>query len=252
VAAAALLAGILGYGYFLSQRGRAIQYVTATVTRGAVVRTVSASGTVNPFLTIIVGAYVSGVIRDLYCDYNTVVKKGQLCAQIDPQPYQATLTQAQGQLERDQARLEGARADLERYRGLAKQDSIAKQTCEDQAASVHQLEGTVKLDQGIVESARVNLNYTKIISPVDGVVVSRNVTIGQTEAASLQTPTLFLIVTDLTAMEVDTNVTESDIGGIKQSEDASFTVESFPDRPFDGVGVAASPGAPNGAERRDL
>ena len=98
---------------------------------------------------------------------------------------------------------------------------------------VHQFEGTVKLDQGVVETARVNLDYTNIISPVNGTVVSGNVTIGQTVAASFQTPTLFLIATDLTAMEVDTNVTESDIGGIKDGENASFTVENFPERSFD-------------------
>jgi HlyD family secretion protein len=228
-----VLAAVLGYGYWLSQRGSAMRYVTAPVTRGAVIRSASASGTVNPFLTIIVGAYVSGVIQNIYCDYNTVVKKGQLCAQIDPRPYKAALSQAEGQLARDQAQLEGARINLERYRTLLKQNSIARQTFEDQAALVHQLEGTVKLDQGVVETARVNLDYTNIISPVKGTVVSRNVTIGQTVAASFQTPTLFLIATDLTSMEVDTNVTESDIGGIKDGENASFTVESFPDRPFD-------------------
>ena len=141
--------------------------------------------------------------------------------------------QAEGQLTRDQAQLEGARINLERYRILSKQNSIARQTYEDQSALVHQFEGTVKLDQGVVESARVNLDYTNIISPVNGTVVSRNVTVGQTVTASFQTPTLFLIATDLTAMEVDTNVTQSDIGGIKDGENASFTVESFPERPFD-------------------
>ena len=227
------IVAVLGYGYWLSQRGPAMRYVTAPVTRGAVIRSASASGTVNPFLTIIVGAYVSGVIQNIYCDFNTVVKKGQLCAQIDPRPYKAALMQAEGQLARDQAQLEGARIDLERYRTLTKQNSIARQTFEDQTAVVHQFEGTVKLDQGVVETARVNLDYTNIISPVNGTVVSRNVTIGQTVAASFQTPTLFLIATDLTAMEVDTNVTESDIGGIKDGENASFTVESFPERFFD-------------------
>ena len=232
-AIAIAIGGSLGYGYWLSRQRPAMHYVTAAVTRGAVIRSVSASGTVNPFLTIIVGAYVSGVIQNLYCDYNTVVKKGQLCAQIDSRPYKAALSQAEGRLARDQAQLEGARISLERYSTLLKENSIARQTFEDQVALVHQLEGTVKLDQGVVETARVNLDYTNIISPVKGTVVSRNVTIGQTVAASFQTPTLFLIATDLTSMEVDTNVTESDIGGIRKDENASFTVESFPDRPFD-------------------
>ena len=118
-----VIVAVLGYGYWLSQRGPAMRYVTAPVTRGAVIRSASASGTVNPFLTIIVGAYVSGVIQNIYCDFNTVVKKGQLCAQIDPRPYKAALMQSEGQLARDQAQLEGARIDLERYRTLTKQNS---------------------------------------------------------------------------------------------------------------------------------
>lgn len=230
--ALAIVGGALGL-YRASQREQATHYLTEPVTRGAVVRSVSASGTVNPFLTIIVGAYVSGVVQNLYCDYNTVVRKGQLCAQIDQRPYRAALKQAEGQLARDQAQLQGAHVDLERYRILLGQNSLAKQTFDDQAATVHQLEGTVKYDQGLVDTARANLDYTEIVSPVDGVVVSRNVTIGQTEAASLQTPTLFLIATDLEDMEVDTNVTESDIGGVAEGQRATFTVESFPDRPFE-------------------
>ncbi len=228
-----LLAGLFAV-YRWAQREQAPRYMTAPVTRGSIVRAISASGTVNPYLTIIVGVYVSGVVQNLYCDFNTMVRKGQLCALIDQRPYKAALEQAQGQLARDRAQLEGARVDLERYRTLVGQNSLAKQTFEDQQATVHQLEGTVKFDQGLVDSAQTNLDYTQIISPVDGVVVSRNVTIGQTEAATLQTPTLFLIATDLADMEVDTNVTESDIGAVAADQRASFTVESFSNHPFEG------------------
>jgi len=209
-------------------------YLTPVVTRGSVARTVTAAGTVIPVLTIIIGSYVSGVISDMYCDYNTRVKKGQLCAKIDSRPYQAALDQARGQLARDTAQLQGARVDLARYAELKNQDSIATQTFEDQTALVHQLEGSVQLDRGAVETARVNLEYTNIISPVDGTVVARNITIGQTVAASFQTPTLFLIATDLTKMQVDTNVSESDIGAVKDGEPATFTVEAFTDRAFQG------------------
>jgi HlyD family secretion protein len=210
-------------------------YLTAAVTRGAVIRTVVATGTVNPQLTIIVGSYVSGVIRDMYCDYNTRVKKGQLCAKIDPRPYQAALDQAQGQLARDSAQLAGARHDLERYAVLWGQNSVSKQTYDDQDALVKELEGTVQLDRAAVETAQVNLGYTNIISPVDGTVVARNITIGQTVAASFQTPTLFLIATDLTKMQVDTNVSESDIGAVREGDAARFTVEAFTDRSFQGT-----------------
>ena len=212
-------------------------YRVATVTPGTVSRTATATGTVNPVLTIIIGSYVSGVISNMYCDYNTRVKKGQLCAKIDPRPYQAALDQAKGQLARDAAQLEGARVNLARYAELKGEDSIARQTYEDQVALVHQLEGSVQLDRAALETAKVNLDYTNIISPVDGTVVARNITIGQTVAASFQTPTLFLIATDLTRMQVDTNVSESDIGAIKDGDPATFSVEAFTDRTFHGTVV---------------
>jgi HlyD family secretion protein len=213
----------------------AVQYVTAPVSRGAITRAVTATGTVNPELTVIVGTYVSGVIQSLSCDYNTEVKAGQICAKIDPRPYQATLDQYTGQLHRDQAILDKDRANLARYQQLAAENSIARQQAEDQAFVVRQDEATVQLDQGLVEGATFNLGYTNIVSPVDGTVVSRNVTQGQTVAASFQTPTLFLIASDLKKMQVDTNVSESDIGGIKEKNQGSFTVDAFPKRVFQGT-----------------
>lgn len=231
--AASAVAGMLAWWHF--SRPPAMAYTTATVDRGAVSLTITATGTVNPELTIIVGSYVSGVIRQLSCDYNTQVKAGQVCAKIDPRPYQATLDQYSGQLLRDQAILARDKADLARYQQLEAQNSIARQQAEDQLYTVQQDEGTVKLDQGLVEGATLNLGYTDIVSPVDGTVVSRNVTQGQTVAASFQTPTLFLIATDLKKMEVDTNTSESDIGAIRQGDKASFTVDAYPDREFQGV-----------------
>ncbi len=212
-----------------------IQYTTVPVARGTISRTVTATGTVNPVLTIIVGTYVSGVIQGLYCDYNTHVRAGQVCAKIDPRPYQATLDQYSGQLLRDRAILDKDRTDLTRYRQLAVQNSIARQQAEDQSYIVNQDDATVKLDQGLVDGAKLNLGYTDIISPVDGTVVSRNVTGGQTVAASFQTPTLFLIATDLKQMEVDTNTSEGDMGGVKEGDKATFTVDAFPQRVFEGA-----------------
>jgi HlyD family secretion protein len=250
-----LLAGIIGLllvgsagWWWNGSRTALVHYMTAPVPRGAVVRTVTATGTINPVLTIIVGSYVSGVIQELYCDYNTRVTKGQICAKIDPRPYQtivdqdkAVLAVAKAQLEKDKANLEYAKVNYERNALLVKQNSIAVNTA-DQAKSVyHQAQAQITLDEATVQqreaelaTAQVNLGYTNIISPVDGTVVSRNVTVGQTVAASFQTPTLFLIASDLTKMEVDTNVSESDIGGIKEGNSASFTVEAYPDRVFDG------------------
>ena len=222
-----LLAAGAGAAWWNMRRAPSVHYSTVPITRGAIARSVTATGTVNPILTIIVGSYVSGVIQKLFCDYNAVVKAGQICAKIDPRPYQATLDQYSGQLLRDQGILEEAQLDLKRYQTLAAQNSIARQQAEDQAYVVHQDEGTVKLDEGLVEGAKLNLGYTGIISPVDGTVVSRNVTQGQTVASTLQTPTLFLIGTDLKKMEVDTNVSESDVGSMKEGDKATFTVDAY-------------------------
>ena len=226
-----IIAGIVVWLWGIGTKS-SVQYVTVPVARGMVTLGVTATGTVNPELTVIVGTYVSGVIQSLSCDYNTEVKAGQVCAKIDPRPFQATLNQYSGQLLRDQAILGKDQENLTRYQQLAAQNSIARQQVEDQAYVVQQDQATVKLDQGLVEGAQLNLGYTNIVSPVDGTVVSRNVTQGQTVAASFQTPTLFLIASDLKKMQVDTNVSESDIGGIKEDNDSISLSTRFPNEPF--------------------
>ncbi len=210
------------------------QFITAPVAQGPITRIVTATGTVNPVLTIIVGTYVSGIIQHIYCDYNTQVRAGQVCAKIDPRPYQATFDQYTAQLLRDRAVLEKDRIDLTRYQALAATNAIARQQAEDQVYIVSQDDATVKFDQAMVDGAKLNLDYTDIISPVDGTVVSRSVTGGQTVAASFQTPTLFLIATDLKLMQVDTNSAEGDMGGVKEGQETTFTVDAFPERVFRG------------------
>ena len=225
-----------------------VRYATAEVTRGAVTRAVTASGAVNPVTTIQVGTYVSGVIQALYCDYNTRVRKGQLCAKIDPRPYQtivdqdkANLETAQAQLAKDQTNLAYAKLTYNRnidlrQRGIVSQDTLdsAKSAFDQAAAQVDLDKSGIEQHRAALDAAALNVAYTNIVSPVDGTVVSRNVTMGQTVAASFQTPTLFLIATDLTRMQVDANVSESDIGGIAAGIPSSFTVEAFPNRVFDG------------------
>jgi HlyD family secretion protein len=229
--------------------GATVRYATAPATIGPVARGVSATGTVNPELTIIVGTYVSGVIRELTCDYNTKVKRGQSCAKIDPRPYQTVVDQARANLEvanaqlvKDKASLAYAKHTFERATTLVQTNAVSKdavdlaQSLYDQAlAQITFDEATVRQRQAVLDAAQVNLDYTNIISPVDGTVVSRNVTMGQTVAASFQTPTLFLIATDLTKMQVDANVSESDIGGIKEGNKATFTVDAYSKRLFDGA-----------------
>ncbi len=235
--------------FFLLSGPAAPSYVTRPVSRGSVVRVVIASGTVNPIITVQVGTYVSGVIQARYCDYNTKVKKGQLCAKIDPRPYQVIVDQdaalvgvEQAQLEKDKANLIYTRSALDRYEKLiatkaVSQDvyDLAKSQYAQAQAQIGFDQATIQQGQAILAAAKVNLDYTNIISPVDGTVVSRSVEMGQTVAASFQTPTLFLIATDLTALEVDTNVAEGDIGQLKPGAKATFTVESFPNKPFSGA-----------------
>ncbi len=248
VLALAVIAAVVA-GWWLTSTGNTVRYTTAAVSRGAVTRTVTATGTVNPVLTIIVGSYVSGVIQEIHCDYNTEVKKGQVCAKIDPRPYQtvvdqnkANLDQARAQLVKDQANFDYVKLNYDRNARLAQTNAISKDTLDIAKNALDQARALIGVDQAIIEqrqaqlaAAQVNLDYTNIVSPVDGTVVSRNVTIGQTVAASFQTPTLFLIATDLTEMQVDTNVSESDIGGIKEGDKALFTVDAFPNRTFQGT-----------------
>lgn len=228
--------------------GAQVQYSTVSASRGPVVQAVLSSGTVNPVITIQVGSYVSGVIQSIACDFNTQVKAGQLCARIDPRPYQVVVDQnaaalgtARAQLVKDRANLAYAKLIDERNRGLLGRGIVSQETADTSSNAYAQARAQVAYDQADVvqhqaqlEAARVNLGYTNIVSPVDGTVVSRNVTQGQTVAASFQTPTLFLIATDLTRMQVDTNVSESDIGRVALGDRAGFTVSSFPEREFTG------------------
>lgn len=250
IAAAALAAvAIVGLvAWWLSSNGETVRYTTVRAARGDITRAVTATGTVNPVLTIIVGSYVSGVIQQIHCDYNTEVKTGQVCAKIDPRPYQSVVDQnranlavSKAQLTKDQANFDYAEINYGRNARLAQTNAISKDTLDvarnalDQArAQIGVDEATIMQRQAQLDAADVNLSYTDIVSPVNGTVVSRNVTVGQTVAASFQTPTLFLIATDLTQMQVDTNVSESDIGGIKEGNRATFTVDAFPKRSFRG------------------
>jgi HlyD family secretion protein len=224
------------------------RYVTTPVTRGDVVRSIITSGAVNPVVTVQVGTYVSGVIKAIYCDFNTEVKAGELCAKIDPRPYQlivdqdaANLASARAQLKKDQAALAYARTNYQRDLKLIKEGIVSQEELDSDRSAYDQAKAQLALDQAAAKqreaalnAARVNLGYTDIVSPVDGIVVSRNVDVGQTVAASFQTPTLFLIAKGLTKMQVDTSVSESDVGAAKVGQKALFTVEAYPGKTFEG------------------
>jgi HlyD family secretion protein len=224
-------------------------YVTEAVSRGAIAAVVSATGTLNPVKSVQVGTYVSGPIKQLYADFNSAVKEGQLVAKIDPRPFQVKVLEAEANLANARAKVEKDRADLEfkkltlgRNRELLAKNLIAQNDLDTAKSNYDQAVAQIALDQAAVQQAdaslqesRINLAYTDITSPVDGVVVSRNVDVGQTVAASFQTPTLFLIAQDLTKMQVDTNVSESDIGTIRVGQPATFTVDAYPGKVFHGT-----------------
>jgi len=224
-------------------------YATAAVERGDVTAAVTATGTVNPVKTVQVGTYVSGPIRALDVDFNSRVEKGQRVAQIDPAPFRVKVLRAEASLETAEARVRKARADLElkrltldRNRKLHGRESIVSQNDLDTATSDHEQaaaqlaleEAGVKQATAELEEARINLGYTEIRSPVDGVVVSRSVDVGQTVAASFQTPTLFQIAQDLTKMQVNASVSEADIGNVREGQAATFSVDAYPGRSFRG------------------
>jgi HlyD family secretion protein len=252
LAAAAGLAAAVG-GFALCSGGGADErdYVTEVVDRGEIVAAVTATGVVNPVATVQVGTYVSGPIREIDVDFNSKVTKGQRVAKIDPAPFQVRVDQAQASLENAHARVRRARADLAlkrltrdrnrelRGRNLISQSELdAAESGYDQAVAELALEEAgVRQAESALAEARVNLDYTDIRSPVDGVVVSRDVDVGQTVAASFQTPTLFLIAEDLTRMQVETKVSESDIGGVRDGQRASFSVDAYPGRSFEGAVV---------------
>ena len=235
--------------YFLRTETGGARYLTAAVTRGPVVRSVIATGTVNPVTVVQVGTYVSGPIQAIYADFNAPVKAGQLIAKIDPRPYQvkvdesaAAVNNAKAQLGKDLADLAYKKLTYQRTEALFEAEAVSQDARDSAKSAFDQAVAQVALDRASIEQqtanlhdAQVNLDYTNIVSPVDGTVVSRNVDVGQTVAASFQTPTLFLIARDLTQMQVDSNVSESDIGNVRDGAVADFTVDAFPGREFEGA-----------------
>jgi HlyD family secretion protein len=247
---AVVLVTVLAGGglYLLKNRDAAVKFKTETLMRGDLRAAVTATGTVSAVTTVLVGTQVSGTIKQIFVDFNSSVKKGQLLAQIDPALSEAKVAQAKANLQSAEANLEkakvtlqDARRTLERSRNLfarnfiAAGDRDASETAMlSAAAQVTVAEAQVAQSRAALRQEETNLLYTRILSPVDGTVISRNVDIGQTVAASFQTPTLFSIAQDLTRMQIDTNVDEADIGRIRVGQPVQFTVDAYPDITFPG------------------
>jgi HlyD family secretion protein len=209
-------------------------YQTTTVTRGGLTQSVTATGTLNPVVNVQVGSQVSGNIAKLFADFNSQVKSGQVVAQIDPALFQATVTQAEGDLASAQAALELAKVSAKRTQDLFAKKNSAQADLDQAMATLHQAEANTKIKQGALDKAKADLDHCTITSPIDGVVISRNVDVGQTVAASLQAPVIFTIANDLTKMQIDTNVAEADVGVVSVDQNVDFTVDAFPMRTFHG------------------
>ncbi len=235
--------------YFFWQKDKADQkFRTEKITRGDITEAVTATGTVNAVTTVLVGTQVSGTVRKIHADFNSPVRKGQLIAEIDPATFEAQVDQARANVLNARANLAKAEvtqndADrtLKRSRDLfargyiAKSDLDAAETnFETSRAAAASAKAQVSQTEAALRIAETNMRYTKIVSPVDGVVISRNVDAGQTVAASFQTPTLFTIAQDLTKMQIDSNVAEADIGKVLVGQDVEFSVDAYSDSPFRG------------------
>ena len=241
-----LISGIAGFFYL--RRTPEVSYRTVRVERGTIISTVAATGNLSAVTTVQVGTQVSGTIQKLYVDYNSRVKKGQPIAEIDPSLFNASIEQSQGNFLSAEANLQKARVtltDAERTLKRNKQllkDGIISQSDYDAAetawqsalTSVKAAEGNVAQTRGSLMQSRTNLRYSVIRSPVDGVVISRAIDVGQTVAASFQTPTLFTIAQDLTKMQIEVSVDEADISRIRLDQNATFTVDSYPEQSFKG------------------
>ncbi len=233
-----LLLGVAAYllrgRFFGAGAGQAHRYQTAPVVRRPLREVVSASGTLNPIVSVTVGTEVNGVIRKVLADYNSTVKAGQAIAQIDTLSYQANLTQSEGDLANAQAALKLAEANLKRKQELSDKKMLAPSDYDTAVASVEQAHATVTTRQGARDKAKTDLDHCTIYSPIDGVVTNRAVDVGQTVASSFSTPTLFTIVNDLRNMQIDASVAEADIGGVAEGQAVDFTVDAYPATTFHG------------------
>lgn len=238
-----------GIWYWWTSGTPPIHYKTALVDRGPITAIVTATGTINPVVSVQVGSQVSGKVAQLFADFNSKVNQGQVLAQIDQKPFKARLSQARaavksakGNLGKSKVLAIQRKREFDRMAALRPQAfvsqadvDLAETNYREATANVEVLQAQLDQAQAALASAELDLGYTTIYSPVGGIVVSRNVDVGQTIAAAFQTPILFVIAQDLMQMQVNANVSESDIGGVKEGTEANFRVDAYPKQFFDGV-----------------
>lgn len=232
ILAAVVVGAMLIFGGGKSKKG---DFVTLPINRGELRQVVTATGEIKPVNTVSVGSQVSGTIDELYVDYNSKVKKGDLLLKIEPSVLQASVDEAKASLDSAVSQRNYARNEYKRNKTLYNDGYIARAEMEQSQTTYEQAEQSVKRAQSQYDRAVTNLGYATITSPVDGTVISRKVDKGQTVAASFQTPDLFEIAEDLTSMQIETSVSEADIGVIKEGQAVTFTVDAYPTQTFEGV-----------------
>jgi HlyD family secretion protein len=228
------LAAGAGLWYFKNRRDAAPEYQAAVVARGDLTQVVTATGQLGPVINVQVGSQISGIIKKLLVDYNSVVKSNQVIAEIDPSTYQINVLKAEAELANAKANLALSQVQAGRAESLYTNNLIPAADHDTAIAQLQQAQAQVQSDEASLKNAQVQLSYCTIYAPVEGVVISRNVDVGQTVAASFNTPTLFVIANDLTKMQIDALVSEADIGGVAVGQDVNFTVDAYPYRTFRG------------------
>lgn len=228
-------AGVGGVAYFRKPNGGGpVDFKTTVVARGEITQAVTANGALNPVRTVTVGSQISGIITELKVDFNSQVHEGDELAKIDPATYERALARAVADLANAQAGLELAKYNAKRAKQLFADKLISESDFEQADVALQQADANVKIHQASVDSAKVDLDRTTIFAPISGMVISRKVDAGQTVAASFNTPELFTIANDLTKMQIETLVSEADIGGVQEGQKVRFTVDAFPGRKFSG------------------
>ena len=228
------IVGTAGYYLLSGSSGKEAKYRTDKVSRGDVTVQVRATGTINPVQTVQVGSQVSGIISKIFVDYNAQVRKGQIIAVIDSTLLWASVKEAQANLEHNLAQVNDSRRTLSRTKDLFAKDLVSQADLDAATTAYESAAAQLKQTEAALDRAMVNLRYAIIRSPIDGVVISRDVDVGQTVAASLQTPKLFEIANDLKQMQVEASVDEADIGQITEGQTVSFTVDAYSDEQFRG------------------
>ena len=243
-----VIIAVLTTGTIAVTNSKQVKYKTKPIERCTITEVVEASGTINPVNTVSVGSTVSGLIKEIYVDYNDVVKKGQILAQIDPANFEATVQQNQAQINNARANLAKLQAianydqkQYVRYKNLYSKNFVAKSeldeklsTYQSDLAQINAAKAQISQYQATLKTALTNLGYTKIIAPVDGTVISREIDLGSPVAASFQAPELFTIAQDLTKMQIEVSVSEADIGRVEEGQDVTYTLDGYPDSTFTG------------------